>query len=366
MKNTSKGIALMLACSMAAASLAGCALPNPFSAASSSSSASSSSKISVSSSQAPSSSASEKDGTLEKSYEFYSDTETANAVSSTASSSASSESGSTDAYNYNLPEQIEVNGHIYKLSTTDTQYVSEGTRKVVQKVIDMNGLTQAGVDGIAGEGDFDVNGTTYHLKNEQQYLTDGVAHYEITSQDTFEDQTGKPVVPDTKAMTYYSDVLQKNLDVTGKLTSLEATGDAKWTDNLVITTKFVASDPNATEYTLNGTTYTVPYNAAAPSWTGYQTDILKACGLSSQFYKITGCKWTSDFKVENGQYVRYGQFTGSKKTATYVATYTASGETAGYNAKVYYRADAASVNAKDADTTTVYKIRAVAHYVLVK
>ncbi len=356
MRKANKIIAVSLAMALAAASLTGCSFGKKTAASSQSEATSSASSDSEDG-------LSEDGKSYKQSYEFYSDTDV-DGSSSTASSS--SEADGSNAYNYNLPETVEVNGHIYKLDSTDTEYISDGTREVVQKVIDMEGLTQADVDGIASEGDFEVNGTTYHLKNEQQYLTDGIAHYEITSQDTFTDQTGKPDVPETKAMTYYSDVLQKNIDATGKLVSLTTDGAARWTNTLVITTKFVAADPNAPAYTLNGTDFTVPYNASSPSWTGYQTDILKACGLSSEYYTITGAKWTSDFKAEDGKYVRYGQFTGSKKTATYVATYVASGDTAGHNAKVYYRADAASVNAKTADTTTVYKIRAVAHYVLVK
>lgn len=273
-----------------------------------------------------------------------------------------------ERYNQELPEFIEVNGYKYKLQYDTIDYSEEGMRKAVQKIVELRDVSPEDIEKIAKTGEFEVNGRKYTLTRDYIEKEVVVGEYTFNEEVVYENQSaGTPKIPASKEMSYVSPITNEVVKVEGKLKSKEITDTGEWVNDFVVDTKFVADSEAAPNYTLHGTDFTIPYNASAPTWTGYQADIIRALGLSKDNYKITSAKWDGGFVKENDKVVRYGTYSGSRRDVTYTATYEAPGERLVTNVKVYYRTYIdETMNVPEEDITSVYGIKVTAKYVLVK
>lgn len=64
----------------------------------------------------------------------------------------------------------------------------------------------------------------------------------------------------------------------------------------------------------------IPNNPSSPVWQGFERQVLKELGLSSE-YVLTSGKWTSGYEDENGATVRYAEFSGVRKSSDWTAYY---------------------------------------------
>ena len=90
-----------------------------------------------------------------------------------------------------------------------------------------------------------------------------------------------------------------------------------------------------------------PYNANAPVWSGYQSDILTYLNLDASAYRITGGSWTSS-RVSGNTLIRTARFTGTSNVCDYTAKYVDGSDADGYTANAVY--------------LSPYKVKAIATY----
>ena len=110
----------------------------------------------------------------------------------------------------------------------------------------------------------------------------------------------------------------------------------KWRDDLVIPCKATLTG----EYLLFGDLY-IPYGEAAPVYSGFDGAILLSLGLNTERYRITDSYWAGDARQENGVEVRYGNFTGERYCANFIAGYADTvklPDCPGYRATITYTA----------------------------
>ena len=277
------------------------------------------------------------------------------------------DAATAEKFNGELPEEIEFDGHIYRLQYDTIDYSEEGIKKVLQQIVELKDVTQADIDKIANQGEFDFGGKKYVLTKdfvEKEVVT---GTYTFNEEVVYENQkSGAPKFPKTKEMSYVSPITNQTVKVEGKLVDSEIIDRGDWVD-FKVDVKFAAPTTDAPNYVLHGTEFTIPYNASAPTWTGYQKDLIKLLGLSDDNYKITSAKWDGDFAKENDMVVRHGTYYGSQREVTYKAIYEAPAEKLVTNVKVYYRTEITEgMELPEEDITTVYGIKLTAKYVLVK
>ena len=109
-----------------------------------------------------------------------------------------------------------------------------------------------------------------------------------------------------------------------------------WRDDLKIPLKATLTG----EYLKFGKLY-IPYSPAAPTYLTFETAVLNSLKLDTEKHRITGSHWSGDAKIENGEEVRYGYFTGERYCADYVAVYEGRLElpdVQGYKATLVYEA----------------------------
>ena len=125
----------------------------------------------------------------------------------------------------------------------------------------------------------------------------------------------QPSFPDTKTLSYTAN--GKVYTTTGYLTSVKQTGQS-YSEDFSVTGKFVG-DEDVEYYDLDGAR--IENNPSSPAFAGYESTILKYFGLDASTYKLTGAKWTSDYKTEDGETVRYAKFYGKKLSNNWTAYY---------------------------------------------
>jgi len=85
-----------------------------------------------------------------------------------------------------------------------------------------------------------------------------------------------------------------------------------------VTAKFIG-DPDVAYYKLEDTK--IPNNPETPTFEGYQETILRHLNYNPADYHITDGKWSSNYVTENGQTVRYAEFSGLRKASDWTAYY---------------------------------------------
>lgn len=140
-----------------------------------------------------------------------------------------------------------------------------------------------------------------------------------TGSTTYTGTNTKPDAPATKNIT--AELPDgSTITVTGHLQSVEKTGSS-YSKPFTVTAKFTG-DADVAYYKLGDTK--IPNNPKSPVFDGYEKVLLKHLGYDPSQYTLTAGKWTSDYTQENGQTVRYAEFTGMQSTANWTAYYTES------------------------------------------
>ena len=248
----------------------------------------------------------------------------------------------TAKFTYEAPQTISENGKTYKLTNTEYQLVSKP--KITKTVKTYTGLTEKKVPK-----------TT--KKNGKKLALEKVSWTEnrrnaITGSTTFEGYDSRPDTPETKNIT---GTLPngRQITVTGHLQSLEQIGSS-YSKPFAVTAKFIG-DKDVAYYKLGDTR--IPNNPKSPAFDGYEKVLLQHLGYDPEHYKITNGKWTTDYQKENGQSVRYAEFSGTRQSLNWTATYTET-LTASSPELLTYNATATYSNAKDA----MYQAKAVCTY----
>ena len=267
---------------------------------------------------------------------------------------------------YNFPESLEEGGKSYAITTEEIAYETLGTRDTVQSIVEINVEDLSELpDSYEFTG---PSGTTYELKNEQVYIKEqGMVEIPVIEEVFYKDELGKPDVPSKKVITYFDKAAQSDKEIEGLLTSLVESEAGHWEDLLEVEGTFMAPNESCHEYELAGTpNVKVSRSAATPEWPGYESQILSSLGVDGRYFRVTSAAWSGNQYLQDGWIMRNALFRGDIFVSTYKATYEAARTAEGYSTKVFYRVDADKVDAKEEDITTVYKIKAVVKYKLVK
>ena len=134
---------------------------------------------------------------------------------------------------------------------------------------------------------------------------------------TYRGYVNKPDVPEEMNITAaLSD--GSNITVLGKLQKVEKESSG-YTESFTVDAVFYG-DEDVDSYILDG--IEIPNNPASPVFEGYEKVILKALGYPvNGEYVLTGGKWTSDYLEEDGQTVRYAEFSGLRESGNWTAYY---------------------------------------------
>jgi len=267
---------------------------------------------------------------------------------------------------YNFPESMMQGGKEYSITTEEVAYETLGTRDTVQTVVDVN---VEELEDVPETYTFEApSGEEYELNSEQVYVErEGIVPIKVMEEIYYEDQIGKPSVPTKKMITYYDRASGTDKEIEGLLTTFEESTVGHWESKLNINGTFMAPSSDCTVYELAGANnVTVSRSAAKPTWAGYESDVLKSLKLDPKYSRVTDASWSGSDYNQDGYIMRNAVFTGDLFVSTYKAVYETERDAQGYATKVFYRVDADAVDAKEEDITTVYKIKAVVKYKLVK
>lgn len=261
-----------------------------------------------------------------------------------------------------FPETITVNGQTYVITGfSDIQYETTGSEEMVEMKVDIAVEDESEIKPVQ---EFEYNGQKYVFDLAETNLTAGTINRTVTTTADYENYTSEPKdVPETTMVDVTIGSETKEFE--GSLVKLEQISDYQWMDNLYLTGVWTG-DPAAQQYNLDGTSVTVPYDAAKPTWPGFGEAIRGYLGLSSEYYKVTDGNWTDAGSVQNGQFIRHAQYTGSRYVANYRATYEVTYSTEGFSGSALYRANADKLNAPADDRVTVYTIKAIVKYKLIE
>lgn len=267
---------------------------------------------------------------------------------------------------FNFPEEYTLSGKTYQLME-DIEYETLGTRDVVQAAVDMavEELTDI-PDTYEYESE---SGKVYELNNEQVYIkSQGRVMVPVIEEIHYDEQWGKPSPEQTKMITYYDRKAEEDREVEGTLTSFEETTPGRWESVLKVDGEFMAPAGSVDTYALAGAdNVVVSRSAETPVWDGYEKAVLTSLGLPGKYFRITSAAWNGEQYEQDGNIYRNACFYGDAFVSDYTATYEGAREVEnGYDTKVYYRADAESVEAEEEDVSTVYHIKAVVRYSLVE
>lgn len=173
----------------------------------------------------------------------------------------------------------------------------------------------------------------------------------LTGTRTIKGSDEKPAFPETKEV---SASLSDGTVITAtcRLKSVQQSGSS-YAKPFTVTARFVG-EPDVDYYEFGGKE--IPNNPSSPAFEGYESAILKALGLNPNSYKINSGKWTSDYKEENGNTVRYAEFSGLRKAKDWTAYYEEVMTESSPNLEVY------TATCKYGSKETVYTITAKVTY----
>lgn len=173
----------------------------------------------------------------------------------------------------------------------------------------------------------------------------------LTGTRTIKGSDEKPIFPETKEV---SASLSDGTVITAtcRLKSVQSSGSS-YAKPFTVTARFVG-EPDVDYYDFGGKE--IPNNPSSPAFEGYESAILKALGLNPNSYKINSGKWTSDYKEENGNTVRYAEFSGIRKSKDWTAYYEEELTENSPNLEVY------TATCKYGSKETVYTVTAKVSY----
>lgn len=139
----------------------------------------------------------------------------------------------------------------------------------------------------------------------------------VTGHKTITDSYTQPSFPATAEMTA---TLDDGTRVTAMCNLINVQQDGGiYKKPFTVTAKFTG-DSDVDYYIFGGRE--IPNNPNSPEFEGYEKSILQALGLNPAICTLSGGRWTTDYKTENGNTVRYAEFTGTRQTRNWKAYYS--------------------------------------------
>lgn len=193
----------------------------------------------------------------------------------------------------------------------------------------------------------DKNGKKYYLlKTEWSEEERKPATHSVN----YRGEGGKPSAP--SSISFDVTFAGKTFKTKGNLVSFEKSGES-YSKPFTVTAKFVGDD-DISGYVIGGRI--IPKNDSTPVFKGYESVLLSSLGLDSGKYRITSGRWKGEAKTENGETVRYAEFSGLRLAADYTAVYRES------TANMPYKSSYEAVCTYGPNPEMSYEIRATVTY----
>ncbi len=206
----------------------------------------------------------------------------------------------------NMTAEIDEDGRTYKAVKVTASVISKSEPVTVKKTY--TNLTDKKVqNSITKSGEklkLDDVEWTEHRRNA------------ATGTLTYKGSDKRPDAPKTKEITT-SLPDGSEISVVGKLQDIKQTGSS-YSKPFTVTAKFIG-DPDVAYYKLENAK--IPNNPETPTFEGYQETILRHLNYNPADYRITDGKWKGNYVTENGQTVRYAEFSGLRKVSDWTAYY---------------------------------------------
>lgn len=210
---------------------------------------------------------------------------------------------------YDVPQELTVDGKIYKLK--DVRYEITGHEDPVTVTKAVQVFDKADYDREITET---VDGTALRL-----VATTPVWHETPAATITKEyDRQG---------------AVASELERDGRTYTLQAVTVGTKHTELTVPAVFQTSNPYSALFAFGGQTIELT-DSAAPIWDGWEEAVKAELGLSGSSYTLTGGSWDGDFRQqEDGSYTRTAIYTGTRETPVWTATYQSAPE---YTAEITY------------------------------
>lgn len=227
---------------------------------------------------------------------------------------------------YDVPQELTVDGKIYKLKDVSYEITGHEDPVTVTKTVQV--FDKADYDKEITET---VGGTVLRL----------VAQTPVWHE--------MPAATITKEYDSQGAVASE-LDRDGRTYTLQAVTVGTKHTELTVPAVFQTSNPYSALFAFGGQTIELT-DSAAPIWDGWEEAVKAELGLNGSSYTLTGGRWDGDFRQEDGSYTRTAIYTGTRETPVWTATYQSAPE---YTAEITYT-DSQYPNG-------VYEMEAVATY----
>ena len=271
----------------------------------------------------------------------------------------------TDDYKetYEIPIYIEKNGVYYKF-TGESKYRDEMEIKTVIQSVESDIRKDDETPGVYHYKS-PVTDKTYELElydDKRSELT--VIPITVYAQYTKALEEGEETFPETREITYYDDVLEKDITVVGTKVNEVRSNTLLYGK---IETVFAAESYDTDTFTLEN--YGDIYTSIAfsdPMFSNYKDIIPKVLNLDTNRYTIGDGVWDGEAFWENGMLKKKALYDYTCTAVRKTAYYEAEGEAYGYHSKAYYYIPEEIIEAAediaDEDLSVLYKKVVSAEY----
>lgn len=210
---------------------------------------------------------------------------------------------------YDVPQELTVDGKIYKLKDVSYEITGHEDPVTVTKAVQ-----------VFDKADYD------------REITETVDETALRLVAT------TPVWHETPAATITKEydrqgAVASELERDGRTYTLQAVTVGTKHTELMVPAIFQTSNPYSALFAFGGQTIELT-DSAAPIWDGWEEAVKAELGLNGSSYTLTGGSWDGDFRQkEDGSYTRTAIYTGTRETPVWTATYEAAPE---YTAEITY------------------------------
>ena len=210
---------------------------------------------------------------------------------------------------YDVPQELTVDGKIYKLKDVSYEITGHEDPVTVTKAVQ-----------VFDKADYD------------REITETVDETALRLVAT------TPVWHETPAATITKEydrqgAVASELERDGRTYTLQAVTVGTKHTELMVPAIFQTSNPYSDLFAFGGQTIELT-DSAAPIWDGWEEAVKAELGLNGSSYTLTGGRWDGDFRQqEDGSYIRTAIYTGTRKTPVWTATYQSAPE---YTAEITY------------------------------
>lgn len=170
---------------------------------------------------------------------------------------------------------------------------------------------------------------------------DGVEYTFTADIDNIEWKTEKITETLNEYREYYEkSMVPSKLELNGLVYPLQKIKDGERVENCTWQASFYSYLKVNKRAIFNGKD--VEYSAAAPTWDGYEDDVIEYLGYSKDKTTVSGGRWTSDWEEYGDGYIRYAEYYGTRTLPLYTAKFTYVGKEGGKTmntADVTYKSD---------------------------